>query len=57
MTFSDDKLWQLQCKNSKCEELFDYFGQLHSHKGISCTHCGQSSQYRFADFVTLDPAS
>jgi len=23
-----DTLWQLQCKNEKCNEFFDYFGRL-----------------------------
>ena len=51
MTEFQDSLWQLHCKNDKCDELFDYFGRLRSSTLINCTHCGKSSRYALVDFV------
>jgi len=51
MSEGNDRLWKLRCKNEKCKQFFDYFGRLRSHKGISCTNCGQSLQYRVGEFV------
>jgi hypothetical protein len=51
MIETKDTLWKLQCKNEKCDEFFDYFGQLTSTTNISCTNCGKSSKYVFSDFT------
>jgi hypothetical protein len=53
----DDRLWKLRCKNEKCGSFFDYFGRMRSDKGIACTNCGQSLQYRVAEFVRHNPAN
>ena len=52
MTNINDQVWKLLCKNEKCEGFFDYFGRLDSYRTISCTHCGKSSKFHFADFVS-----
>jgi len=46
-----DSLWMLQCKNAKCNELFDYFGRLSFVTSIACTHCGKSSRHGVGDFT------
>jgi hypothetical protein len=56
MTDFEDRLWMLHCKNEKCKEFFDYFGRLRFNRGINCTHCGKSSQYRAAEFIRQDAA-
>ena len=56
ITESKDSLWMLHCKNEKCGRFFDYFGRLDTYRAISCTHCGKSSKYHHADFVSYVPA-
>jgi hypothetical protein len=56
MTEPKDTLWQLQCKNEKCNEFFDYFGRLSSNTRISCTHCGKSSKHVVSDFTRHNSA-
>jgi hypothetical protein len=51
---SKDSLWTLHCKNDKCGRFFDYFGRLDTYRAINCTHCGKSSKYHLADFVSPD---